>query len=147
MSNAIALLGLMPLFIGAGAVPFLLSRRVRGALSQGLRIYGLIWIALSGLFALLCLVSLANPRLFAFSNGIGAVATLAAVPALGLWPAHGLYTLFKRSRLPVTALPRQMFIFAYRYHRFLGWLVFATATGHGLYFARVAPWRAPRMAT
>ena len=29
----------------------------------------------------------------------------------------------------------------------LGWLVFATATAHGVYFALVAPWRAPRMAS
>jgi hypothetical protein len=147
MFNPVTLLGLLPLFLCAGGVPFLLSRRVRGWLSRGLRLYGLVWIGASILLAALCLINLANPRLFGFSNGIGAVATLATVPALGLWPAHALTTLLKRHRFAVTALPRQMFVFTYRHHRFLGWLVFATATGHGVYFLLAVPLRAPRMAT
>src|SRR5690349_11842692 len=141
MATVTTLLGLLPLFLFAGAVPFLVARRVRGGLSRALRVYGTVWIAASILFAVFALVAPPDRRWPALSNGLGAIGTLAAVPALGLWPAHWLHARLRQSGLLVTALARQMFIFTYRHHRFLGWLVFATATAHGVYFALVAPWR------
>ncbi len=104
------------------------------ALGIAVRLLGWGLIAVSALLGGVYFAHILDFQILGYSNTIGDVSKVVAFPALALWAAHQLYRATKRQRTPVQDGIRRAFVFLRRQHAFLGWVVFATASAHGLYF-------------
>jgi hypothetical protein len=122
-----------------------LQRMLRASANLVLRVVGLALIGLSLLFAILVLTQAPGHFLQRDSNLIGAGSMLMLIASTGLWGSHRLYLLWRRAEIPFRDLPRRLFLFLRRQHTFLGWVVFATASSHGLYFLLVDSLTVSRM--
>ena len=110
-------------------------------------------LALAGLGALAATLALGgadllrglNRAMLADTNTIGTLGVVFSAVALGIRPARYLYAAARRQAPAVRLAAGALVTALRRQHVFLGWVVFATATVHGLYFLGTGRFGGPRV--